>query len=180
MGGEVGVAGLPGGRGALADWGSLGVVLLSLMGCLNRVSLICSGRAPGLAAAGRGFESLQPHCQACGVSRGALWGKLSLGRTFCWEISPSDVEGLGMCEKKAKSCDSKGCCKTGLQWGFSLPQRGQASFCDSLWGAENYGVKMGLGLTRLPVFQGSGGTRQQNAGLMSSRGSVRKDLMGPP
>lgn len=113
MGGEVGVAGLPGGRGALADWGSLGVVLSSLMGCLNRVSLICSGRALGLAAAGRG-SSLSSHTVSLWGQQGRLLGKLSLGRTFCWEISPSDVEGLGMCEKKAKSCDSKGCCKTGL------------------------------------------------------------------
>lgn len=75
MGGEVGVAGLPGGRGALADWGSLAVVLSSLMGCLSRVSLICSGRAPGLAAAGRGFESLQPHCQPVG-SAGAPFGEV--------------------------------------------------------------------------------------------------------
>lgn len=102
LGGEVGVAGLPGGCGALADWGSRGVVLSFLMGCLNRVSLICSGRAPGLAAAGRGFESLQPHCQACGVSRGALWGKLSLGRRFAGRFPPLMWKGWECARKRPR------------------------------------------------------------------------------
>lgn len=69
------MSGLPGGRGALADGDSFAMVLSSLMGFLSPVSLICSGRASGLAAAGKGFESLQPHCQPVG-SAGAPLGEV--------------------------------------------------------------------------------------------------------
>lgn len=126
------------------------------------------GARSGSSAAGRG-SSLSSHTASLWDQQGLPLGKLSLGRTLCWEISSSDVEGLGICEKKAKSCDSKGCCKRVCSG---------ASFCDSLQCCKLWG-EMGLGLTPLPVFRGGGGTRQQNAGL-SSRGSARKDLMGPP
>lgn len=70
------MAGLPGGLGALADWGSFAVFPSSLMCCLSQVSLVGSGcpvRALGLAAAWRGSRLSSHTASLCGVSRDAPW-----------------------------------------------------------------------------------------------------------
>lgn len=115
-----------------------------------------------------GFESLQPHRQPLGLA--------SLGRAFCWEIALSDVESecWGSARKRPRVVIQKDVARRVCSGVCSSSQRGPASCreslqCCKLWGENG---------TRV-VFRGGGGTRQQNAGP-SSRGSARKDLMGPP
>lgn len=102
---------------------------------------------------------------------------------FCWDVSPSVLERLGICEKKAKSCDSKDVAKrvcSGTSARHSSA-RLPPVIADLLQTLGERG-------TRSPFFsQGTatrrcrgnwaGGYRQRNS-CLSSRVSARKDIIG--
>lgn len=115
LGGEVCVAALPGGCRSLAWIGAIfrrsfvpNVLLEPGFAGLLGFS-VC---AQSLPAAGGVPVSLS-YSPPIRLGGGSL-GEVSLGRRFAGRFSPV-LKGLGICEKKARSCDSKGCCKTSLQ-----------------------------------------------------------------
>lgn len=117
------------------DWGNFSVIFPNVQLEPGFSGLLrFSVGAWGLPAAGG--VSVFSYSPPIGLGGGSL-GEVSLGRRFAGRFSPG-LKGLGICEKKARSSDSKGCCKTSLQWGFSSPQLGQASSwdrrsCCKLW-----------------------------------------------
>lgn len=142
-------------------------------------------RALSLARAG-GLRISPATLRACGVYRGSL-GEVSIGTTYCSEVPLLFLEGQRICEKKAHSCDSKACCKTSLQWGFSSPQLCQASSCAvcsspaccKLWGES--GTRVDL-LTYFLRDRGSqicraGGLGHDNMLTLGSGVSAKEDLM---